>query len=905
MSLKWIIPGMVIGFSLIPTLLAIILSSQVLVSNLNQRVSSHMAAVAEQQALGLTVLLKQQESLISSLAKDNITLQNFRAFNSAWHNQDFQSTVQGTEQGTEQGIGQNRDIENSRLSATLRVIGEAQYRHLTQYIGTLDLESIWVLNNEGLIYQTTSQKQSVIKLAVMERAQTLFKDKEQNSEQDRSQESKRFSVWLEKMITSPPEQPRIRLMQVGNDWRIAAFVPVHSQGLLQGSLLAFFKLESIKEIIEHWHGKGKTGRSYLAIDELGVIYFQDNQIQAKFMDHSYIDQNYQENTQPIYTNFDGQAVFGSQREVDFHQHRWRIFSEITVAEINRENRTLIRQLLLMGAGVAILALGVGFLLSRRIVHSLEQLSTSVRGLSIGNYSIEIPRGGPSEIDTLSQVMDKLRVQLLSKIGALKVANIQLDHLNNDLEKQLEQLRLSSEIIANIHEGVGLIRAEDGVLLFTNSAFEKMFGYAPNELPGKHVSILNAPTAKSPQETAAEIIAELNTVGQWEGEIHNIKKNGTPFWNYVKVSLFEHPEYGPVWITVQTDITELKQAEEARAKSESKYRELVDNSLLGVFTTDMTNQFIFVNDAMVQMYDFDSVEQMEATTTLSLWADIKDREPMLEALKKYGRVDNFEAETITHTGRRIYVIFSAGLNDGHISGMVMDITKRKISEQKIQRYQQRLKSLTVQLTLAEEWERRRIAADLHDNIGQSLVFSRIQLSSLRSQASNEKFKELIDELSQSLLHIIQDTKELLFELSSPLLYELGLSAAISHWLSEQISRKHGLETEFIDHSPNRLQDKEMSMILFRNIRELLINVVKHAHAKKVIVSFENCADNLIITVQDDGIGFIFDPGNKTLQPEVGFGLFSIQERMDDVGGSLKIESGTGQGCKAILTAPLNV
>jgi len=177
--------------------------------------------------------------------------------------------------------------------------------------------------------------------------------------------------------------------------------------------------------------------------------------------------------------------------------------------------------------------------------------------------------------------------------------------------------------------------------------------------------------------------------------------------------------------------------------------------------------------------------MEASTTLTIWAEIKDREQMLKMLKKQGRVDDFVAEGMTHTGRRIFVLFSARLDDGHISGMVMDITKRILSEQKIQEYQHRLKSLGVQLTLAEEQERRRIAAELHDNIGQSLVYSRMQLASLRSRTSNEKPVELIDELSQSLLHIIQDTKELLFELSSPLLYEIGLSAAISHWISEQI------------------------------------------------------------------------------------------------------------------------
>ena len=129
------------------------------------------------------------------------------------------------------------------------------------------------------------------------------------------------------------------------------------------------------------------------------------------------------------------------------------------------------------------------------------------------------------------------------------------------KKAEESLRLQAEIIVNMSEGVYIIRASDGVIVYTNPKLEEVFGYGPGEMVGKHVSIVNAPTEKSPEETANEIIESINRTGGWQGEIQNIKKDGTLFWCYASVAVFDHPVYGEVWIVSHTDITERKQAEE--------------------------------------------------------------------------------------------------------------------------------------------------------------------------------------------------------------------------------------------------------------------------------------------------------------------------------------------------------
>ena len=136
-----------------------------------------------------------------------------------------------------------------------------------------------------------------------------------------------------------------------------------------------------------------------------------------------------------------------------------------------------------------------------------------------------------------------------------------------------------------------------------------------------------------------------------------------------------------------------------ARSEAKYRGLVENALVGVFNSTLDGQFIFVNEAMAQMFDFESPEQMIAQESLKRWSDQKDREQLLAELQQYGRATNFEAEATTKTDRHIHVLFSAKQVGNDIVGMVMDITDRKQAETKLQEAYTEIEQLHMQL-LAE-------------------------------------------------------------------------------------------------------------------------------------------------------------------------------------------------------------
>ena len=156
--------------------------------------------------------------------------------------------------------------------------------------------------------------------------------------------------------------------------------------------------------------------------------------------------------------------------------------------------------------------------------------------------------------------DSLKVPLKSADGRI-FGMLGISRDVTERKQAEEMLRFHSNILQNLAEGVLLIRADDGVIVFTNPQFEKMFGYEPGGLLGKHVSIVNAPGEQSPEVVATTIISELEWAGMWNGEVQNIRKDGTAFWCHANVVAFDHPQFGKVWVAVHEDITGRKRAEE--------------------------------------------------------------------------------------------------------------------------------------------------------------------------------------------------------------------------------------------------------------------------------------------------------------------------------------------------------
>jgi signal transduction histidine kinase len=232
----------------------------------------------------------------------------------------------------------------------------------------------------------------------------------------------------------------------------------------------------------------------------------------------------------------------------------------------------------------------------------------------------------------------------------------------------------------------------------------------------------------------------------------------------------------------------------------------------------------------------------------------------------------------------------------------EITERKRAEARLLTYQQRLRSLASQLSLTEERERRRMATVLHDRVGQTLAICKIKLGALRQLASSTELAEPLDEVDKYLKEIIRATRALTLDISSPILYQLGLEAALE-WLTEQTWERDGIPSEFRDDRRPKPLDDDVRVLLFQAVRELLVNVAKHAQAHSVKVAIQREDSNVQIIVEDDGVGFTTFPIGSHWSEIKGFGLFSIRERLDYLGGQLQIKSERGNGTRVTLVAPL--
>lgn len=221
-------------------------------------------------------------------------------------------------------------------------------------------------------------------------------------------------------------------------------------------------------------------------------------------------------------------------------------------------------------------------------------------------------------------------------------------------------------------------------------------------------------------------------------------------------------------------------------------------------------------------------------------------------------------------------------------------------EELEQYQQKLKKLNRELTQAEEKERKRIAEYLHDGIGQTLALAFMNLSSVPQNEASDKIKKTIKNTARLINNAISETRLLTYDLSPPILYELGLQSAIK-WKLEQVQNKFNINTTYNDKGINLHFNAETSISLYRIVCELITNVIKHAKATLISVEINTTNEEIQISVVDDGIGYT-GPLPEKYEENNAFGIFSIIERLDALNGSLKTNSVNGEGTTMTVHVP---
>ena len=447
--------------------------------------------------------------------------------------------------------------------------------------------------------------------------------------------------------------------------------------------------------------------------------------------------------------------------------------------------------------------------------------------------------------------------------------------------------------------------QNGVYTYVSPKVKDLLGYEPEEIIGKKPCDLMPPEeAERIGALFQDIVVSHKALERLENV--NLHKNGRRVVLETSgIPIFDEQENFVGYRGIDRDITDRKQAEQDLRESRILYYSLFDNTPVGIGLTTIDGHILIANQVMHQMTGY-SEAGMGNLNMNDIYTNIKDRTLLLKQVLEGEPVRDFTVSMKRKDGSSIDV--SLTINRITIDGkdtfltMIRDITTQIKAKRKLQDYQNRLRSLANELSLTEERERRRIATSLHDHIGHSLAMCKIKVGLLRESLPPKHRNGYVAEIKEIIEHVIQHTRSLTFELSPPVLYEMGLTAALE-WLAEDISKQHGIQITVHHTKQFKKLNGNLEILIFQAARELLANIVKHAQAHNVEISIQRYNTTVEMDVKDDGVGFDTARLLSNITDNGGFGLFNIRERFDHLGGYCDIQSQPGSGTRVTISAPL--
>jgi len=467
-----------------------------------------------------------------------------------------------------------------------------------------------------------------------------------------------------------------------------------------------------------------------------------------------------------------------------------------------------------------------------------------------------------------------------------------------VEKALKENEEKFKEVFNSLIDVFIRRDLDHKGVLTSPSIFEVTGYVVEDIVGQDISKYFV----DPQKPGWIKQYLLANKGVQAIEFELFKKDGTIITISSNAKVYYDIDGKPIGIeSVFRNITEKKKIAEELKESEQKFKTLVTNTEEIVYMIAKDGTFLLSEGKGLEKLGLKGGDVVGK----SVYDLYKDFPEMLEKMRQAfnGEPVIVENKVGDNYFRNWYTpqLDQKGEIIG-LMGLSINITEQKLAESKILEYQKRLKDLAIDLTITEEKMRKQIAIDLHDDVGQLLSASRMQMAAINYEAGTSEIKKKINSISQDLLRAIQSTRSVIFNLSPPQINEIGLYAAVHDWMKEQIENKHAIRTNLTGKNEHYPMEENTRFLIFRSLRELMINVVKHAKARHLNINIDKNNRILEITVQDDGVGY--DSKSEFVKSNrQSYGLFSIQERMEDLGGSMKIDSKPGIGTKIKLLIPI--
>lgn len=397
-------------------------------------------------------------------------------------------------------------------------------------------------------------------------------------------------------------------------------------------------------------------------------------------------------------------------------------------------------------------------------------------------------------------------------------------------------------------------------------------------------------------------------GAWCAEFTMIHADGTKIPVEASSVIFRDEKGRRRTCMIVRDLTGRRRAEEALRCSEARYRGVVEaqTEIISRILADGT--FTFANEEYCRFFGR-SADQLIGTRwqPVAVAEDLPVIEEGLRSLSRANPVVVIENRVCAGDGQVRWMQFvNHGRFDaqGHLVETLSvgrDVTGRREAENASIAHFAKLRTLAARIEGSVERERRRIAEGLHDHVGQVLALAGMRLGMLKIAPGDREALAVRREVRTCIDEAISFTRSLSAELHPPLLRQLGLAPTL-RWLASEIERREGIRVTFRAGSPVPHPGEATGAFLFRAAQELSRNAIQHGRARRIDLSLRGGASSVRLRVRDDGVGFDVEPGTSAA-PSRGFGLFSLAERAEEMGGRLEIRSAPGQGTLAVLVVPL--
>jgi PAS domain S-box-containing protein len=425
--------------------------------------------------------------------------------------------------------------------------------------------------------------------------------------------------------------------------------------------------------------------------------------------------------------------------------------------------------------------------------------------------------------------------------------------------------------------------------FVNSAFEQWYGISREKVLGQHVRDVLGKAAY------VRLRPQIERVLAGDGVQFDVEEEragtGARDVRYVFAPHLGEAGEAVGFYALVSDVTALKAAEREARESEARTRIVVDSALDGIVVLDDRRRIASANPAACALFGYAREEIVGcAAERLIPGADARNgylahptepgsaRARELVARRKDG--SEFPVQVLVAEARdRDAPIFVALLRD--------------LSEQR--RMEEQLRAAAAGGGRAGGRERRRLAADLHDDLGELLSLAAMRLGALRDATVDPRVGEEIRTIERLVAQAHDHAESLTFQLSPPILHDRGFVPA-AEWLAESLGRSYDLSVQIDDDGTPKPLDEACRVALFRALRELLINVARHSGSREARVRIWRGTDGVGLEVRDHGLGF--DPAAA----KDGFGLVSVRERLRNLGGDLEIHSAPGEGARVVAQVP---